>query len=278
MRRCLILSLFIALELAAAPGCKKSKPTQSDDASSDHAPAPVAGPKGGQSSGGQSSGTLSFAVQPIYPTSNSQLRQTSSNNLKQIGLAWMNFHDVMQGYPEGIYDKSGKKLGLSWRVAILPYIEQQKLYAQFKLDEPWDSENNKKLISQMPRTYAPPGGGGKPGFTYYRCASGPGTILPPVPGGKPGQPAVGVKMFQIPDGTSNTITAFEAGEPVEWTRPDELEFVPGKPLPMICGVFGDGMNVLFADGSARFIKKTDFTPDVLKAMITTNGGEVVQLP
>src|SRR4051794_27214810 len=67
-------------------------------------------------------------------------RQASVNNLKQIGLAFHNSHDTMGYFPGGVYDASGKKVGLSWRVAILPFIEQGPLYMQFKLDEPWDSE------------------------------------------------------------------------------------------------------------------------------------------
>src|SRR4249919_3311122 len=78
------------------------------------------------------------------------------NNLKQIGLAMHNYHDVKNGLPpSAIVDKQGKPL-LSWRVAILPYIEQQPLYDKFKLDEPWDSPNNKDLIQYMPSIYMCP--------------------------------------------------------------------------------------------------------------------------
>src|SRR5262245_37493125 len=69
------------------------------------------------------------------------------NNLKQIGLAFHNHHDVQNALPRNIEDRDGKPL-LSWRVAILPYVEEDALYKQFKLDEPWDSDNNKKLIEK----------------------------------------------------------------------------------------------------------------------------------
>ena len=62
-----------------------------------------------------------------------------ANNLKQIGLAMHNFHDSYGGFPAAYStDKNGKPL-LSWRVHILPFVEGQALYRQFKLDEPWDS-------------------------------------------------------------------------------------------------------------------------------------------
>ncbi len=75
------------------------------------------------------------------------------NNLKQIGLALHNYHDTTNGFPAAaITSKDGKPL-LSWRVAILPYIEQQELYNQFHLNEPWDSPHNKTLIARMPVAY-----------------------------------------------------------------------------------------------------------------------------
>ncbi len=80
-------------------------------------------------------------------------RMNSINNLKQLVLAMHNYHDVYGQFPaDATYDKAGKPL-LSWRVAILPYIEQDNLYKQFHLDEPWDSDHNKKLLEQMPPLY-----------------------------------------------------------------------------------------------------------------------------
>src|SRR5262249_30142494 len=80
-------------------------------------------------------------------------RTRSANNLKQIGLAMHNYHDVNGAFPPAaVCDKTGKPM-LSWRVLILPYIEQDALYKEFKLDEPWDSEHNKKLLAKMPKVY-----------------------------------------------------------------------------------------------------------------------------
>src|SRR5947209_5856729 len=64
----------------------------------------------------------------------------SSNNLKQIVIAFHNYASANNNaLPNNLYTKDGKAL-LSWRVVILPYIEQEALYKQFKLDEPWDSD------------------------------------------------------------------------------------------------------------------------------------------
>src|SRR4051794_14898536 len=82
------------------------------------------------------------------PITRAQLTK-SQNNLKQIALAFHNYESANGFSPADISDKDGKPI-LSWRVAILPYIEEDALPRQFKLDEPWDSENNKKLIEKMP--------------------------------------------------------------------------------------------------------------------------------
>src|SRR5262249_33673006 len=86
-----------------------------------------------------------------------QNRMASANNLKQITRAMhISPDNHTPSPPAAIFRKDGKAL-LSWRVAILPYIEQDELYKQFKLDEPWDSPHNKKLLDKMPELYAAPG-------------------------------------------------------------------------------------------------------------------------
>ncbi len=79
-------------------------------------------------------------------------RQRSLKNLKQIMLALHNYHDTHGKFPTDITDKTGKPL-LSWRVALLPYMEQDHIAKQLKLDEAWDSEHNLKLLAQMPDVF-----------------------------------------------------------------------------------------------------------------------------
>src|SRR5207249_1280691 len=116
-----------------------------------------------------------------------------------------------------IYSKDGKKPLLSWRVAILPFIEQDELYRQFHLDEPWDSEHNKKLIQHMPQIYVSPNAppAKEPGLTHYQVFVGGGAAWQRGPQ-PPGLPRTFV------DGVSNTIMVAEAAEPVIWTKPDDL--------------------------------------------------------
>jgi hypothetical protein len=173
-------------------------------------------------------------------------RMQSANNLKQLALAMHNYN-ATHGHlpPDAIRDGASKAL-LSWRVAILPYIEQEELYKEFKLDEPWDSEHNKKLVAQMPRTYELPGKKAEPGHTFYCVFTGQGSLFD---GQKPS------KLQTIVDGTSNTFLAVEAAASVLWTKPDDLPFDASKPLPKLGGFFKDGYNVLICDGSVRFVSQ-----------------------
>ena len=187
------------------------------------------------------------------------------NNCKQIGLAMHNYHDVTKAFPkQAITDKDGKPL-LSWRVAILPYIDEDALYKQFHLDEPWDSPHNKALISQMPKIYACPSHDLPPGTTTYRAPAGPDTIF---------EPGKATALKNILDGTSNTIMVVESTEPVEWTKPEDIDYRPADPTAMVGSKHANGYNVLFADGSVRFFNIRT-SRELLKALFSKSGGEVI---
>jgi hypothetical protein len=194
------------------------------------------------------------------------------NHLEQIALAMHNHNDAYQGKlpAHAIYSKDGKTPLLSWRVAILPYIEQDSLYRQFKLDEPWDSEHNKALIDQMPKTYlspnAPPSQ--EPGMTYYQIFVGGGAVWE----NSPKQPGIPRTFL---DGASNTLMVVEAAEPVVWTKPDDLTYDPKKPVQKLGARAGAKYLVAaFGDGSVRPIR-IDLKEKTLRALITAAGGEVI---
>src|SRR5262249_3522584 len=152
-------------------------------------------------------------------------RRTSQNNLKQIGLALHNYHDANGRFPPAaICDKAGKPL-LSWRVAILPYIEQMALYNQFKLDEPWDSEHKKQFSAVMVKLFTQPGhpNDEPAGTTHYRVFVGGGALF---------EEKRGVRLTEITDGTSITLMVVEAKGGVPWAKPDELTYSPDK-LPEV---------------------------------------------
>src|SRR5947209_4748780 len=117
-----------------------------------------------------------------------------------------NYHDTHGQLPPAVvYGADGTPL-YSWRVLILPYIEQQELYQQFHLDEPWDSPHNRALLPLMPRTYAAPGRKARllpPYHTVIHVFVGQGAAFE----GREGLRLPG----DFPDGTSNTLLFVEAG-------------------------------------------------------------------
>ena len=163
-------------------------------------------------------------------------------------------------------DPDGKPL-LSWRVLLLPFLEQNALYQKFKLDEPWDSPTNKALLSQMPNVYRCPSwpGGDTSENSIYQVLIGPGTLF---------EKAEGTPIAEVTDGTSNTLMVVESKAPIPWSQPSGLAFTPKTPIQGLGSAHPGGFNALIADGSVKFIK-TSISEATLDALVTRNGGEVI---
>jgi RNA polymerase sigma factor (sigma-70 family) len=169
-------------------------------------------------------------------------RKQSQENLRKIGLAMHEYADATGHMPTDISSENGTPL-LSWRVALLPYLDQDFLYSQFKLDEPWDSEHNRALIKHMPRVYG--NAVGQPG-TFVKGFSGPGAAF---------EPGKKLRLPQdFPDGTSNTILVVEAGPAIPWTKPEDLPYDPKKPLPVMDGPYQDRLIAMTADGAIHHMR------------------------
>ena len=182
-------------------------------------------------------------------------RMQSMNNLKQQMLALHNFHDTFTVFPPAYSADKEKKPLLSWRVHILPFIEQSQLYEQFKLDEPWDSPHNIKLADKMPAVYRSPVSSAAPNMTTYLAVGGDhGVFTKP----NSGRGLGGLGLASVTDGTSNTIGIVEASDAkaVIWTKPEE--FVPEEkdPLKGLAGPFPGGFLAALCDGSVRFVRLT----------------------
>jgi prepilin-type processing-associated H-X9-DG protein len=207
-------------------------------------------------------------------------RARSQNNLKQIALSFHNYNDTYGQLPaQAICDANGKPL-LSWRVAILPFIEQDQLYKQFKLDEPWDSEHNKKLIALMPETYKLPGDTAKHELpsTYYQAFVGPHAAFEIPTKAEFKQPGLTLGPTRIPasfpDGTSNTIWVAEAATALPWTKPEDITYDPMKAPPKLGYFFGDRCNVAFVDGSVRSLRK-GLKDEIWHLLINRDDGQVL---
>lgn len=203
-------------------------------------------------------------------------RAQCTNNLKQIAIAFHNYHDVYGTFPPAyIPDKDGQPMH-SWRVLILPFLESQHIYNQYNFSEPWNSPHNLAVTNQhVPAYSCPSSPTSGPGSTEtsYMVITGPSTVFD---GGK------ACRFSDILDGTSNTIMVVEvAGTGVNWGEPKDLD---ASTLTYPLGTRGGstpashhpgGLNVAMCDGSVRFIAYAE-SPQTFNALITKAGAEMVQ--
>jgi Protein of unknown function (DUF1559) len=194
--------------------------------------------------------------------------QQSRNNLKQQLLAMHNYHDVNGHFPPAaVLGPDGKTLH-SWRVALLPFLDKQALYEQYKQNEAWDSPHNKALLSQMPDVFRYPSEDSSTTDSAYYVCVGPGAAF---------EGKKGMRIRDFTDGTSNTILIVEAKRGIPWTKPDDIPFDPQKPVPKLGGFDGTRFQVGAADGAARRLDQR-LDQQTLKDLIQRNDGHLVDWP
>ena len=189
----------------------------------------------------------------------------SATNLAMIAFAMHNYHDHHRKLPPSAsYDSEGKPL-LSWRVHLLPYLGQEKLFEQFRLDEPWDSEHNRLLISQIPIVYRNSSATSFPHNASYLVPTGKGAIF---------EGRNGLSFNQIPDGLGKTILVVEVNEnaSVIWTKPDDLNYDHKNPLDGLGSAHPGGFHVVFADSAVRFVGHKEKAEFFLRALMKADGG------
>ncbi len=188
------------------------------------------------------------------------------SNLKQIGLALHEYHSKYGCFPPAyIADAEGRPMH-SWRVLILPFLDQLPLYKQYRFDEPWNGPNNQRLTDKALAIYTCPSDdqtekNGRSRFTSYVAIVGPETAWP---GGK------SVADRDISDGFANTLLVVEvANSRIPWAEPRDLQIrqmaptINSKSGQGISSRHGNGANVLIADGSA----------ENLQAWVTAHAGD-----
>jgi len=220
---------------------------------------------------------LLVAVALLWPakctTREAPRRMQCANNLKQIGVAMLNYHDKYGCFPPAyVADAKGRPLH-GWRVLLLPYMEQGTLYDRLKLDEPWDSPHNRALLQHaVARYFRCPSASNAEDETSYVMIVGPGTIS---------DGPHSVRLEDITDGASNTIMIVEVKDSgIHWAEPRDLSFKDmsfriNDPNGKGIGSYHPGIaSVLFADGAVRSISN-EIDPKLMKSLITINGKEDV---
>ncbi|MBN1911952.1 MAG: DUF1559 domain-containing protein [Pirellulales bacterium] len=227
----------------------------------------------------------------VYASSKSKSRETDEcvrrikcfNSLRQIGMALHSYHNVYHVFPPAYtVDENGRPMH-SWRMLILPYLEDMKgsetLYKQFRLDEPWDSPHNLAVARrEIPKVFRCKSDRPKGEFdTSYVMPIGPGMF-------SDGPTARATEEFK--DGKQNTIAVVEmSGTGILWTEPRDWK-VPEGPIlvnpPQGLGMCANHlglkndlyMNVLFADCTVIPLP-AEIAPELLRATLTIDGGEPI---
>ena len=214
---------------------------------------------------------------PAAATSAAPDTRQAVKHLRELGIAWHNYHDVYRAFPPAeptfMIKKTDtpKKSGLSWRVHVLPYLDQAPVYHEFHMHEPWDSPHNKALVAKMPAIFRPADPRlAAQGKTRFVAPIGDRLIT--TENGNP------TRIRDITDGTSNTILLVEADDEhaVVWTKPDDLSVDLAKPTAGLAIRPPGGFLVLMADGSVHFVR-ANIDRAELAGLFTRAGGEIVSL-
>ena len=200
-------------------------------------------------------------------------RTEDANNLKQIVLALHNHQNAMRRFPSpNGWTEDGQTPPRSWRVELLPYLEQQALYQQYDQEEAWNAPANRPLLDQIPKVYRSPRdeAAAMSANAAYVLITGPGTVFPP-----DREP---LSFGEIKDGSSNTVICMQLpGSDIPWLEPRDVDI--DQVLALFANPNGPiakqgGVNMGLADGSVRYIS-ADIDPQTLRALLTADGGEVV---
>ena len=205
-------------------------------------------------------------------------RSQCKNNLKVIGLALHNYHDKYGCFPPAyVADQHGRPMH-SWRVLILPFIDQTPLYKTYHFDEPWDGPHNRQLADTILPIFNCPsdehGGKAPPSTTTdYLAIIGPETAWPE---------GRAMSFADFKDGTSNTLLVVEvANSGIHWMEPRDLHVL--QMAPTINAKAGQGISsrhvggahVLIGDGSVRYVSDKT-SGDALRAWLTASAGDQTQ--
>jgi beta-lactamase regulating signal transducer with metallopeptidase domain len=189
------------------------------------------------------------------------------NNLKELALAMYGYHDKHGHFPPAVVMGPDGKTPHSWRVELLPFLSQQGLYDQYRMNEAWDSPNNKTVLAQIPGRLRSPYQDPNSTDTGYFVIVGPGTVFDPMKT---------VQISDVRDGTSNTFLIVEAKRNVPWTKPEDIPFDPHQAVPTLGGFVPGQLWVAMCDGSAHRLA-SERVKDSLKLLIMRDDGQPVDL-
>lgn len=201
-------------------------------------------------------------------------RMQCGNNTKQIVLALQNYHDTYQVFPPAYFTDQAGKPTHSWRVLILPFMEEKPLYDRYRFDEPWDGPNNRKLHGEIVRAYQCPSDTNPNRWeTSYLAVIGKDYFF---------TGPTSRTMAEVTDGTAYTLAVVEVKHSgIHWMEPrdlHELQISPGINNPHgqgPCSCHANGAMGGYVDGHVELLINS-LSPKTIRALLTVSGGEIIQ--
>lgn len=203
------------------------------------------------------------------------VRQVRLNRLRQLALAMLNYESACKCFPPRYKAGKADKPLLSWRVLILPFLGQNEFYQKFKLDEPWNSEHNLKLVSQMPEVFWDPDpsstGNNLEGKTIFQVPVGDGFLF---------NDSQSTQFKDITDGSSNTllIASVAHKHAVPWTQPADWEVDLKDATAKLRDQGRARVEVIRCDGSAEAISLDKSATFWRRFLMRADGEILPQLP
>lgn len=190
-------------------------------------------------------------------------------------MAMSNYQSLHGTYPPAfIADASGQPIH-SWRVLLLPLLDEQELYDAYRFDEPWNGPHNRDLAKRMPDVY-------RCAWNFDRLSTNTSYVV--VVGQETMFPGGKARAAPPADGFGTTLLAVElADSGISWLEPRDIEF-DAIDFDLTTHPEGylrfshpqDGHNSVrgaLADGS-RFWREFD-SGETLRAWLTADGGESI---
>ncbi|MBL8830110.1 MAG: DUF1559 domain-containing protein [Planctomycetaceae bacterium] len=205
-------------------------------------------------------------------------RAVCMSNMRQSGLAMLNYESrsATSSFPPSASQASNGKESISWRTEMLPYLDQQALSGQYDKSQPWDGPKNQPLHNVRVELFTCPSNPPPPEFlsqVNQFVVNGPKCIFN-------GPQSLTARAIEQGDGLTATITIVESvRDPILWLEPRDVTFDDATKTwqteqSAVSSFHPRGVNVMFADGHAEFLS-TEIDPQVLAALLTATGGEVV---
>ncbi len=246
-------------------------------------------------------GVLIALLLPAVQAAREAARRIScANNLRQMGIAVHNYHAALGSFPPGCIEPAFRKTGgrqFAWSALLLPFLEQQALYDKIDFSQPCYAEANAEAAATVLSVYICPSSRRSSPLVAGWGASDYGGLygeaIPPIPTDGSWTAANGMMLYdraitiaEVRDGTSNTLMVSEDSQwgDGQWInglnifdQKYPINYVPADPRLWENAMRSEhpsGVYGMFADGSVRFLHES-MDLDILKAIITRAGGEVV---